>query len=646
MKKLSKKLFALAMALVMCLSLLPSTAFAASGSDYEAGTRIGWCEHCHGPLLYSGYYDGNGYGYYCGKCGSTGQTHNPDTQSPAPATGEYCTKCGQWTYVYGELTEEERAIYCKKGHCSNCGDDWVKHDFGPSGDSAKCMKGCGYDNPNYKPLPEGVIQAECGGTYEVHEVNGNYYASNIIAGPGLGNGCVDVKVHDHQCDYCHADMVEREWITIQEPTCSQPGLKEYRCTYNNHNCPLDTNPQKETIPALGHTFGDKAIDNCGTGHDADCTGHTWICSRCSGKEGKDDKGQDSKWIEPHTYDGGKPDTVDGVSGTRFTCTACDHSYFVADTAETHTLTVEFQDGDGKAFLPSVTRQLKEGEHYNVPAAEPPFGYEPEVKFVEGDMPARDELRTIKYTLIVRTQTIQYVFEDGTEAAPEVKREFTAPDMKTLPSIDSPAVEGFTPDVDSVAAPQTLADETVTVTYRADTPVTYTLTVNVYVDGALEETTSTQLAPGAAIPMPSQTYPGADFDRMEGYVATMPNEGGVTINVYFVTADDDNPTPSPEPEPEPEPEPSPEPEPTPEPEPELDIDDPNVPLDPEPELDIEEPDVPLEPEPELDIEDPDVPLADVPETGDGSHIWAMLAALFGTGLAWLAVQDKKRRRNSL
>jgi len=38
----------------------------------------------------------------------------------------------------------------------------------------------------------------------------------------------------------------------------------------------------------------------------------------------------------------------------------------------------------------------------------------------------------------------------------------------------------------------------------------------------------------------------------------------------------------------------------------------------------------------------VPLADVPKTDDKLALYVTLALLSGTGLAWLAVEDKKRR----
>ena len=76
-------------------------------------------------------------------------------------------------------------------------------------------------------------------------------------------------------------------------------------------------------------------------------------------------------------------------------------------------------------------------------------------------------------------------------------------------------------------------------------------------------------------------------------------------------------------------------------------DPVVPVEPDEPIDIPDEEVPLIdepdlPEPPVDIPDEEVPLADVPKTDDKLALYVTLALLSGTGLAWLAVEDKKRR----
>lgn len=89
----------------------------------------------------------------------------------------------------------------------------------------------------------------------------------------------------------------------------------------------------------------------------------------------------------------------------------------------------------------------------------------------------------------------------------------------------------------------------------------------------------------------------------------------------------------DPDPTPDPTPDPDPEPDPDPDPEVEIPDVDVPL--------AEPDI--EPEPEVEIPDVDVPLSDVPQTGDNSGIWYVLAALSVSGLAVLALVEKRKEQ---
>jgi len=72
--------------------------------------------------------------------------------------------------------------------------------------------------------------------------------------------------------------------------------------------------------------------------------------------------------------------------------------------------------------------------------------------------------------------------------------------------------------------------------------------------------------------------------------------------------------------------------------------PEVPETAEEPIEIPEEDVPLVELPEeiVEIAEEDVPLADVPKTDDKLALYVTLALLSGTGLVWLAVEDKKRK----
>ena len=108
-----------------------------------------------------------------------------------------------------------------------------------------------------------------------------------------------------------------------------------------------------------------------------------------------------------------------------------------------------------------------------------------------------------------------------------------------------------------------------------------------------------------------------------------SEDGETLHIT-VTNSPIPQTPDPDPEP-PTPDPDPEP-----PAPEEEIPDVDVPLGEPPE---EEPDE----EPEVEIPDVDVPLGNVPQTGDNSAIWYVLAVLSVSGLAVLALVEKRKEQ---
>ena len=195
MKNLMKRSAAVVLALVMCIGMLNLTAFA---SDLKYGDVIGTCSVCGDPTYYVGVQDWQGYGFQCYKCGNYGYVSTPGSyQPPETLTGNVCPSCGKESYVLVAGDD----VYCDQNYCPSCNyNPKPTHNFGPDGDSAECTNGCGYQNPNYVPLPANVYKAECGGTFRVDEVDGTAVLTVLTK----GTSCVDVNVHDHQCDFCHA----------------------------------------------------------------------------------------------------------------------------------------------------------------------------------------------------------------------------------------------------------------------------------------------------------------------------------------------------------------------------------------------------------------------------------------------------------
>ena len=219
-------------------------------------------------------------------------------------------------------------------------------------------------------------------------------------------------------------------------------------------------------------------------------------------------------------------------------------------------------------------------------------------------------------VIYYTLTVHYVYADGTTAAPSATRNLTS---GTRYTVDSPVIEGYTPDLAVVSGTKLAQTETFTVVYTADQPETtrYTLTVEyVYEDGTEAAATYTEtLNDGAAYSVASPAIDGyaADIALVEGTI-----EGADAS--YVVTY-----TEAPE---------------------ETDIGDDNPPLVDNPdvedpsEVDIGDENPPLVDNPDEDIPDGDTPLTDVPQTGDFSAVWYAALILSACGLVLL---NLKRRR---
>ena len=303
-----------------------------------------------------------------------------------------------------------------------------------------CSDSCGQwePQPSYKP-DEGEIWCSACSDYADHVACGGWvcYTGNTGTIKHVlvkGNRCEDVNKHDHQCDYCHADMVERKWETVEKPTCAKDGLEEYKCTYEY--CSLDINPQTRSIPTIGVQWPKDEAGN-----------EVWK-----------DNG-DGKLVRNCTFCGG---AVEGHREEK------DGSY------APYTLTIHYQFPGGEEVFPSVNKECKAGEEYNVPSPKLD-GYSPEMDVVKGTMPAADEVITVKYTPIVYTWTINYVDENGNSIATQFTKTFTVNDIKTLEAKESPVINDYTADKLFVEAPTELKNVTVNVIYKATKPDTFTVT---------------------------------------------------------------------------------------------------------------------------------------------------------------------------
>lgn len=144
----------------------------------------------------------------------------------------------------------------------------------------------------------------------------------------------------------------------------------------------------------------------------------------------------------------------------------------------HSLTINYQYADGTKAADSSTATLDAGAAYSVesPAI---TGYIPDIPTVSGAMPSEDLTVTVTYAPISYTLTVNYQYTGGGKASDSVIQPVA---YKAAYNVQSPVIEGYSPDRVSVAGTMPNEDVTTTVIYTQD--VVYpVLTVNYqYEDG--------------------------------------------------------------------------------------------------------------------------------------------------------------------
>jgi LPXTG-motif cell wall-anchored protein len=212
-----------------------------------------------------------------------------------------------------------------------------------------------------------------------------------------------------------------------------------------------------------------------------------------------------------------------------TMPAGDLTVTVTYTANEYNLTVSYQFADGTEAAPAVNKTLKFRDNYSVKSPDVE-GYTPDLAVVAGSMPAKDVQVVVTYVANNYNLTVNYVYEDGTPAAPS---HFATLDFGSDYSVDSPAIEGYTPDQAVVAGRMPASAVEVTVTYTAND---YNLTVKYqYADGSEAAPTAVKtlhIGDTYSIASPSITGYTADLSLVAG---TMPAKD-VEVIVTYVAND--------------------------------------------------------------------------------------------------------------
>jgi hypothetical protein len=158
---------------------------------------------------------------------------------------------------------------------------------------------------------------------------------------------------------------------------------------------------------------------------------------------------------------------------------------VTYSVNSYTLTINYKYANGSTAAASHTESLDYGASYNVtsPAI---TGYTPDLAVVSGTMGTENVTVDVTYTINSYTLTVNYLYADGTTAAPTHTENL---DYGASYSITSPAITGYTPDMAVVTGTMGTENVTVDVTYNINS---YTLTVNYkYADGTTAAPTHTE-----------------------------------------------------------------------------------------------------------------------------------------------------------
>ena len=142
-------------------------------------------------------------------------------------------------------------------------------------------------------------------------------------------------------------------------------------------------------------------------------------------------------------------------------TAAGTSFDVVYTPKDCTLTIKYQYADGSEAFPPYTGTVKYNGDYSVesPAL---LGYEPNIPVVSGVMNSDGREIVVTYLRGSPILTIDYLYPDGSQAAPSAKSA-----VKTGQSynIMSPLVPGYTPDKPVISGVMGIENTHVTVTYN-------------------------------------------------------------------------------------------------------------------------------------------------------------------------------------
>ncbi|MBQ4639437.1 MAG: Cna B-type domain-containing protein, partial [Clostridia bacterium] len=129
----------------------------------------------------------------------------------------------------------------------------------------------------------------------------------------------------------------------------------------------------------------------------------------------------------------------------------------------HRVTVRYwyEEVGGEVAAPTFTKQYYTGQSYHVTSPRLP-GYTADITLVKGVMQDRDLVFDVIYTAVDYTLTVEYIYENGTTAAPTHEETLKAGDLY---HVVSPEIPNYRPSIKVVEGAMPARDVKVIVTYK-------------------------------------------------------------------------------------------------------------------------------------------------------------------------------------
>ena len=325
-------------------------------------------------------------------------------------------------------------------------------------------------------------------------------------------------------EFAPKDVEVKPLVYFKEGTDGAEGkyYKDEACTIEAEFVAADEDGKYEALIALWEGKQDQLtyMPNGGTG----------TMNPTKGKVGKPVKVADNEFTrEGYTFTGWntKADnsgTAYGI-GNSYVLTPGEDILYAQWKINSHNLTINYVYEDGTQAADTYTATPKYNEAYSVKS--PTItGYTADKTVVSGTMPDEDVTVTVTYKINSHNLTINYVYEDGSQAA----NTYTdALDYNEDYRVTSPTITGYTADKTVVSGTMPDEDVTVTVTYKINN---HNLTINyIYEDGSQAANTYTDALDyneDYSVKSPTITGYTADKTLVSG---TMPDED-VTVTVVY------------------------------------------------------------------------------------------------------------------